>query len=82
VLLLFPNIKLNGKAGIHMEKKKLVSRADIKQYIKENNLKSVEDIQNVLKDLCAETLQEMLGVTRGRFLSHNCKGNKSSNDLF
>jgi putative transposase len=43
-----------------MEKKKLVSRAEIKQFIKENNLKSVEDIQNVLKDLFAETLQEML----------------------
>lgn len=43
-----------------MEKKKLVSRAEIKQFIKENDLKSVEDIQNVLKDLFAETLQEML----------------------
>jgi len=43
-----------------MEKKKLVSRAEIKQFIKENNLKSVEDIHNVLKDLFAETLQEML----------------------
>lgn len=43
-----------------MEKKKLVSRADIKQFIKENDLKTVEDIQNVLKDLFAETLQEML----------------------
>ncbi|NLC07921.1 MAG: (2Fe-2S)-binding protein, partial [Syntrophomonadaceae bacterium] len=36
-----------------MEKKKLVSRAEIKQFIKENNLKSVEDIHNVLKDLFA-----------------------------
>jgi putative transposase len=43
-----------------MEKKKLVSRAEIKQFIKENDLKSVEDIQNVLNDLFAETLQEML----------------------
>lgn len=43
-----------------MEKKKLVSRAEIKQFIKDNDLKSVEDIQNVLKDLFAETLQEML----------------------
>lgn len=43
-----------------MEKKKLVSRAEIKQFIKENDLKTVEDVQNVLKDLFAETLQEML----------------------
>lgn len=43
-----------------MEKKKLVSRAEIKQFIKDNDLKSVEDVQNVLKDLFAETLQEML----------------------
>lgn len=43
-----------------MEKKKLVSRAEIKQFIKENDLKTFEDVQNVLKDLFAETLQEML----------------------
>jgi transposase-like protein len=43
-----------------MEKKKLVSRAEIKQFIKENDLKTVEEVQNVLKDLFAETLQEML----------------------
>lgn len=43
-----------------MEKKKLVSRAELKQYIKENNLKTDEDVQNVLKDIFAETLQEML----------------------
>jgi len=43
-----------------MEKKKLVSRAEIKQFIKENELRTVEDIQDVLKELFAETLQEML----------------------
>jgi transposase-like protein len=43
-----------------MEKKKLVSRAEIKQFIKENELKTIGDVQNVLKDLFAETLQEML----------------------
>ncbi len=43
-----------------MEKKKLVSRKEIKQFIKENDLKTVEDVQNVLKELFAETLQEML----------------------
>lgn len=43
-----------------MEKKKLVSRAEIKRFIKENELKTIDDVQNVLKDLFAETLQEML----------------------
>lgn len=43
-----------------MEKKKLVSRAEIKKFIKENELKTIGDVQNVLKDLFAETLQERL----------------------
>lgn len=43
-----------------MEKRKLVSRAELKQFIKENNLRTTEDVQSVLKDLFAETLQEML----------------------
>jgi putative transposase len=43
-----------------MEKKRLVSRAELKQFIKENNLTTAEDVQEMLKDLFAETLQEML----------------------
>jgi putative transposase len=43
-----------------MEKKKLVSREQLKQFIKEGNLKTTEDIQSMLKDIFAETLQEML----------------------
>jgi len=43
-----------------MEKKRLVSRAALKQFIKENNLTTAEDVQEMLKDLFAETLQEML----------------------
>jgi transposase-like protein len=43
-----------------MQNKKLVSREQLKQFIKENNIKTPEDIQDVLKDLFAETLQEIL----------------------
>ena len=40
--------------------KKLVSKQHLRQFIKENKMSSVQDIQNMLKDLFAETLQEML----------------------
>ena len=43
-----------------MEKKKLVSRDQLKQFIKESNLKTAEDVQSMLRDLFSETLQEML----------------------
>ena len=65
-----------------MEKKKLVSRAEIKQFIKDNDLKSVEDVQNVLKDLFAETLQEMLEAELGTTLGYekNDGHNKRTNN--
>jgi hypothetical protein len=40
--------------------KKLVSREELKKFIKENKMTTPEDVQNMLKDLFAETLQEML----------------------
>lgn len=43
-----------------MEKKTLVSKAELRQFIKDNDIKTAADVQNVLKDLFAETLQEML----------------------
>lgn len=43
-----------------MEKKKLVSREELKKFINENNLTTAEDVQDVLRDLFAEALQEML----------------------
>jgi transposase-like protein len=43
-----------------MEKKKLVSREELKKFIKENKMTTAEDVQTMLKDLFAETLQEML----------------------
>jgi len=65
-----------------MEKKKLVSKAEIKQFIKENNLKTTEDIQNVLKDLFAETLQEMLEAEMDTTLGYekNDASNKQTNN--
>jgi putative transposase len=43
-----------------MDKKKLVSREELKKFIKDNNMTTAEDVQIMLKDLFAETLQEML----------------------
>ena len=43
-----------------MEKKKLVPRELLKQFIKENNLKTAEDAKNLVKDLFADTIQELL----------------------
>lgn len=43
-----------------MEKKKLVPREQLKQFIKENNLKTAEDAQNLVKELFADTIQELL----------------------
>jgi transposase-like protein len=37
-----------------------MSKEQLRQFIKENNLKSAQDAQNALKELFAETLQEML----------------------
>lgn len=38
----------------------LLSKEQLKQFIQENKLQSIQDIQSTLKDLFAETVQEML----------------------
>jgi hypothetical protein len=38
----------------------LMSKEQLKQWIKEKNMQSVEDVQSALKELFADTLQEML----------------------
>lgn len=43
-----------------MEKKKLIPREILKQFIKENNLKTAEDAKDLVKDLFADTIQELL----------------------
>ena len=42
------------------EKKKLMPRELLKQFIKENGLKTVEDAENFVKELFADTIQELL----------------------
>jgi putative transposase len=42
------------------EKKKPIPRELLKQFIKENNLKTAEDAQNLVKELFADTIQELL----------------------
>ncbi|MFZ5645475.1 MAG: IS256 family transposase [Bacillota bacterium] len=39
---------------------KLMNKDQLRQFIKENNLKSAQDVQNALKEIFADTLQEML----------------------
>ena len=41
-------------------KPRIMTQDQVKQFIKDNEIQSVEDIQNVLKDMFAETLQGML----------------------
>jgi len=38
----------------------LMSKEQLRQFIQVSNLKSAQDAQNALKDLFAETLQEMM----------------------
>jgi putative transposase len=38
----------------------LVSKEQIRKYIKEGNLKDLGDVQSMIKDLFASTVQEML----------------------
>ncbi len=65
MLLLFPknlvyNNNRKGRDKHVTEKTKLVPRELLKQFIKENNLKTAEDAQNLVKDLFADTIQELL----------------------
>ena len=55
----------------NMDKKRLVSRTELKQYIKDNNLSTVEDVQDMLKDLFSETLQEMLEAEMDQTLGYS-----------
>ncbi|MEB3103303.1 IS256 family transposase [Ferviditalea candida] len=64
------------------KKPRLIPREQLRQFIKENNLTSVADIQNTLKDLFAETLQEMLEAEMDHHLGyekHDVKNKETSN---
>ncbi len=60
----------------------LMSKEQLKQWIKENNMKSVTDVQSALKELFAETLQEMLegelDTTLG-YPKHDTKNKRTTN---
>jgi putative transposase len=59
-----------------------ISKDQIRQFIKDNNLKSAEDVQAALKDLFASTLQEMLDAeleTHLGYAKHDVKNEKTDN---
>ncbi len=65
MVLLFPEIldynkNRKGRDKHVAEKKKLVPRELLKQFIRENGLKTAEDAQNFVKELFADTIQELL----------------------
>jgi len=60
----------------------MMSKEQIKQWIKENNMKSVDDVQSALKDLFADTLQEMLEAeieSSLGYAKHDMKNKKTTN---
>jgi putative transposase len=62
--------------------KKLVSKEQIRHFIKENNMKSIQDVQTMLKDIFAETLQEMLEAeldTTLGYSKHDVKNKLTTN---
>lgn len=60
----------------------MMSKEQIKQWIKEKNMKSVDDVQSALKDLFAETIQEMLEAeieTSLGYAKHDMKNKRTTN---
>ncbi|CAI8947736.1 transposase [Brevibacillus sp. IT-7CA2] len=60
----------------------MMSKEQIKQWIKEKNMKSVDDVQSALKDLFAETIQEMLEAELESSLGyakHDMKNKRTTN---
>ena len=60
----------------------MMSKEQIKQWIKEKNMKSVDDVQSALKDFFAETIQEMLEAEMESSLGyakHEMKNKRTTN---
>ncbi|GAB1529606.1 hypothetical protein YSY22_10280 [Brevibacillus formosus] len=60
----------------------MMSKEQIKQWIKEKDMKSVDDVQSALKDLFAETIQEMLEAEMESSLGyakHDMKRKRTTN---
>ncbi|MFD1676861.1 transposase, partial [Alicyclobacillus fodiniaquatilis] len=59
-----------------------VSKEQLRKFIKENNLKSTEDVQAALRDLFAGTMQEMLEAeldTHLGYAKHDTKNKTTDN---
>jgi len=54
----------------------LWSKEKLRQFIKENKLVTAQDAQNALKELFAETLQEMLEAEMETHLGYEVFGNR------
>jgi transposase-like protein len=62
-----------GKADEHMVKKddeRTIPKDVLRAFIKENNLKTAEDVQHALRDIFSGTLQEMLEAVMDQNLSY------------
>ncbi|MCM3561563.1 IS256 family transposase [Brevibacillus borstelensis] len=60
----------------------MMSKEQIKQWIKEKNMKSVDDVQSALKDLFADTIQEMLEAeieSSLEYAKHDMKNKRTTN---
>lgn len=60
----------------------LVSKEQIRKYIKEGNLKDLKDVQSMVKDLFASTMQEMLEAeldTHLGYAKHDTKNKQTDN---
>lgn len=60
----------------------LIPKDQLRQLIKDNNLKTIEDVQRTLKDIFAETLQEMLEAeldTELGYAKHDVKQKQTRN---
>lgn len=60
----------------------LIPKEQLRQLIKDNNLKTIEDVQRTLKDIFAETLQEMLEAeldTELGYAKHDVKQKQTRN---
>lgn len=60
----------------------LIPKDQLRQLIKEHNLQTMEDVQKALKDIFAETLQEMLEAeldTELGYAKHDSKQKQTKN---
>lgn len=59
------------------DKERLIPREVIKEFIKERNIKTIPDIQNALKEMFGETLQELLEAEMNHNLGYEKNDSKN-----